>query len=356
MKDQESGGDIEESNYPYVASRARARKARLLKADSYRKMLLMSVPEIGRLLGESEYRKEMAAFAEYFEGASLIEVATYRNMARMFKEVLGYCTSELRTMVASYLGKWDAYNVKVVLRGKYASVPAESIEMQLIPAGSFGIEFLRSLARMDMPEEMITAATRAGLPISGDALGSFIATKKLSTLEDEIDKGYYSKLLRTGADEEAKSVFISYVRKEIDVHNMQTVLRLKAEGLLPHQKMPYLLTGGQEFGPAALRQLIELPSVTDMLSMIRTRSGFADAFATPSGSVNGWAELRQVAIALDKVHAMESQRLERLFPLSVLPVLDYMLRKELEVKNIRIMARGKQSGLSEDEIRAVLVF
>ena len=355
MTDQEPAGDREESNYPYVAARARARKARLLKGDSYRKMLLMSVPEISRLLGESEYRKEMEYYAKTFEGASLIEVATYRNLSRLFKEVLGYCTSELHTMVAAYLGKWDAYNVKVVLRGRYASVPADSIDMQLIPAGSFDIQFLHSLARIERPEDTIIAATTAGMPLSGDAVDSFLNSKKLSMLEDDIDRGYYSRLLETRADEEAKSVFISYVRREIDIHNLQTVLRLKAGGLLPQQILPYMLPGGQEFGPRALRELIELPTAKDILSMIKARRSFADSFAVPAGNVNGWAGLREVAIALDRTHVRESQRLERLYPLSVLPVLDYMLRKELEVKNIRIMARGKQSGLSVDEIRSLLV-
>ena len=42
-------------------------------------------------------------------------------------------------------------------------------------------------------------------------------------------------------------------------------------------------------------------------------------------------------------------------PLSVLVILDYIVRKDREVQNLRIIARGKESGLSPEVIRELLV-
>lgn len=345
----------EESNYPYATARVRAKKAKLLKHDAYQKMMLMSVPEISRYLGESEYRREMAEFGGVKEGAALVEWATYKNLARVLKDVLNYCTAELKEMVASYLRKWDAHNVKVILRGKYASATEDEVEEQLIPAGSFDIAFLHSLMKRTSVDDIITQAMRRGLTLSGDAFEGFRATRKLSMLEDSIDKGYYARLLETDTEDEAKAIFISLIRREIDVHNLQTVLRLKAEGLQPQQKLPYLLPGGLEFGLKTLRQLVEYPTAGDILTAIRAHRSYSNLSGASDNVGHGWVDLRMFAIALDRMHAIESQKLERLYPLSVLPVLDYMLRKENEVKNIRILARGKQSGLSIEEIRSVLV-
>lgn len=344
--------DEEENNYPYVAARVRARKSRLLKADTYRKLLLMSVPEISRYLGESEYRREMAESAGLLDGAALVEFASYRNLARSLKEVLGYCRSELRVMVASYLGKWDAHNVKAVLRGRYAGAPADEIEAQLIPAGSFDIRFLKSLMGRENNGEIVAAARRRGLPLSEDALISYMQAGRLSTLEDDIDRGYYARLLGSGGDDEAKAVFISFVRREIDVHNLQTLLRLKTEGLLQQQIMQFMLPGGLEFGGRSLARIAGLESAQDVINAIRLRKRYA---AAEEGGGSGWQGLRLFALALDRMHALESQKLERLYPLSVLPVLDYMLRKETEVRNLRILARGKQSGLQQEEISAALM-
>lgn len=338
-----------------MTARVRAKKAKLLRADTYQKMLLMSVSEIGRMLGESEYRREITEYGSTMEGASLIEFATYRNLAACLKDVLHYCNSELREMVASYLGKWDAHNVKVVLRGRYASMSAEETEGQLIAAGSFSLDFLRKLMHLERVEDVLAAVIKAGLPLSRDAAESYLKTRRLSTLEDDIDKGHYRKLLQTATDEEAKSVFITFVRREIDVRNLQTVLRLKTEGLAPQQKLPYLVPGGLDFGMRSLRQLAELATVEEMINAIRARRRYASAIQADGKYGRGWADIRPVAIGLDRMHATESQKMERLYPLSILPVLDYMLRKELEVKNIRIVARGKESGLSAEEIRSVLV-
>jgi V/A-type H+-transporting ATPase subunit C len=39
----------------------------------------------------------------------------------------------------------------------------------------------------------------------------------------------------------------------------------------------------------------------------------------------------------------------------VLPILDYIIRKKIEVDNIRIIARGKATGMDVDTIKKLLV-
>jgi len=58
---------------------------------------------------------------------------------------------------------------------------------------------------------------------------------------------------------------------------------------------------------------------------------------------------------VEKLHLLEAGRYAHVNPLSVLPVLDYIVRKEREVQNLRIITRGKESGLSSDVIRDLLV-
>ena len=48
-------------------------------------------------------------------------------------------------------------------------------------------------------------------------------------------------------------------------------------------------------------------------------------------------------------------RYAHVHPLSVLVILDYIVRKEREVQNLRIIVRGKESGLTRDVIRELLV-
>jgi V/A-type H+-transporting ATPase subunit C len=41
--------------------------------------------------------------------------------------------------------------------------------------------------------------------------------------------------------------------------------------------------------------------------------------------------------------------------LSILPIIDYLIRKKNEVDNIRIIARSKESGLDAELIKKLLV-
>ena len=65
--------------------------------------------------------------------------------------------------------------------------------------------------------------------------------------------------------------------------------------------------------------------------------------------------LNEVLRSLEKHVLREASRHANLHPLSILPVLDYMIAKRNEVDNIRIIARGKESGLDNDVIRNLLV-
>ena len=67
---------IESGNYPYVTARVMAKRASLLPADTYGRLLQMAVPEIARFLGEREYKQEMVALGAKYSGVDLIEMAT----------------------------------------------------------------------------------------------------------------------------------------------------------------------------------------------------------------------------------------------------------------------------------------
>jgi V/A-type H+-transporting ATPase subunit C len=65
--------------------------------------------------------------------------------------------------------------------------------------------------------------------------------------------------------------------------------------------------------------------------------------------------LSDITIALDKALIGTSEKFAHSYPLSVLPIINYMIRKKVEVDNIRIVSRGKGSGLSTKVIEDLLV-
>lgn len=65
--------------------------------------------------------------------------------------------------------------------------------------------------------------------------------------------------------------------------------------------------------------------------------------------------LSEAMLALQHYLVSESEKFSHMYPLSVLPVIDFLIRKRIEVDNLRIIARGKASGMQPDAIKKLLV-
>src|SRR3989449_10077616 len=133
----------ESGNYPYVTARVRAKKAALLSPDVYERMLQMEIPQIARVLSEGAYKTEILALATKASGVDLIELATSRNLAAVYTQIIGFSEGELRQMIGWYLDRFDVQNVKTIVRGKtFGASPTEILE-DLVPAGSMKETFLQ---------------------------------------------------------------------------------------------------------------------------------------------------------------------------------------------------------------------
>ena len=341
-------------NYAFAAAKVKAKKASLIGNDEYAKMLMMSLPEISRFISESGYQKEMEELAGRIEGIDLIEHATYRNMARTFSGILHVMQGELRYMVSSYLTKWDLWNIKVILRGKTYGADAESIKEDLVPAGKLDDEMLGRLLSLETDKDMIAEFSKMKhLDIPPEVISAYKADGRLSSVEDYLDKLYYKKLLMSiDPSSRPKRLFQDYVRREIDVVNLETILVLKTEGIRGDDVMQYIIPGGKQIDKKLATQLANAETVSAAANDLAQPDFYEDikeALDAGSGS------LRDLVAGMRKYHMRQAKKFSHLYPLSVIPVLDFMIHKNIEVDNIRTIARGIESGIDREVIKGLLV-
>jgi V/A-type H+/Na+-transporting ATPase subunit C len=347
------GAALMKGNYPYVTARVKARKPKLLRRDDFLKMANSSPAEIARQLQEGHYKREIDELGGKYRGARLIEMATRLNLSRSYTEVTGYATGELQQLLLLYLQRYDVWNIKTVIRGKFAGVRDEEIESQLIPAGALHTEELGQLVRLGSVDEVIERLAKTPY---GDLLREGLEGGKrenLARVENDLDKRYYYVLLKAvQPDNEPKRAFLHFLRYEADILDLKTILRLRAAQM--EDATPYLVDpdGGDLDGPMAARLLRAAPD-----EFVR------EVEATPFGAplvpaLNQYFQdndLNKVTLAMDKVLMASAQGFSRRYPLSLLPVVDYVLRKKLEVDNLRILAAGKEHGLPDETIRGLLI-
>lgn len=343
-------------NFPYACARVKAKKSLLLTKDNYPKLLMMDLNEIGRFLGETQYKVEMAELGAKYDGVNLIELGTARNLARVNRQILQFCTGELQETVAKYLSRWDYWNIKTVIRGKSSGATADEVQEELVPSGQLSEEYLNYLYTLDSINDILEDVRRkAGVSLPEEIKAAYEANQTLGPVEDYLDKLYYQNLIsQLEKGSRADKALLTFVRKEVDTVNLLTLLKLKRDKVQLEKASIYFIEGGQELPVRELNRLAATEGLEQTLGELNKLS-FFDAIKDELEETVAKNSLTNVGLALRKHLAKQAEKFGHAYPMSVLPIVDYMIRKKNEVDNIRVIARGKQSGLGVDQIKKLLV-
>jgi len=352
------------SNYPYACTRVRAKRRFLIKKDEYLRLSVMTLPEISRYIGETQYKKEIESLSTTFSEGALIERATSSNLADTYLQIIGFCSGELKAMVGHYLGKVDAWNIKTQLRGRFHGASADEIIHEIIPAGTIKMEKHEALANMatipDIIEGLKGTEFHSSLSRLMKEMGEGAEVTTLMPFENLIDKAYYNSLLTAvaGMKSRSTSLFTSFIRKEIDIENLTTLFKIKFD-LVHHEKgirnpEEYMISGGGELKEAELKTLLNTTSFSQFIGELQ-RFSFYEDMQEAAERAEERNTLNELTRQAEKHLLKQADKFAKVYPLSVLPILNYLILKKEEVDNLRIIARGKESGLEISIIRELLV-
>jgi V/A-type H+-transporting ATPase subunit C len=190
------------------------------------------------------------------------------------------------------------------------------------------------------------------LAIPQTVLATYGEEKNLAVIEDYLDKAYYERLLlNVDPSSRPKRLFQDFIRNEIDITNLETILKLKKEGITGDVILGYYIPGGAQIDKKLATQLANADSVSAMANDLAQLDFYEDI----KDALDDSKSLKDIVAALTKYHRKQAKTFTHLYPLSVIPVIDFMIHKETEVNNIRIIARGIESGLDKEIIKGLLV-
>ncbi|SEK88924.1 V-type ATP synthase subunit C [Haloferax larsenii] len=340
------------SNPEYVIARVRARRSALFGDEEYRKLVRMGPAEIARFMEESEYETEINALGSRFSGVDLIEYALNANMAKQFNDILDWAGGRLYDLIARYLRKFDAWNVKTVLRGIYAGSSREEVKSDLIRAGEFDDRLIDRLLDATEIEEVveILSGTMFGDGLEA-AFEDYEEAGVLVPLENAVDRAFYEQLLENLVVGEEAEQYREFLEAEIDFRNARNALRIARSGA-DLDPADYFIEGGTLFRASEITALAT--STSELVSKI-SDSQYGDRLSGAISDLEAADSLIGFERALDSALLKYADTLGYVFPLSVTPVVSYILAKEREVDNIRAIARGREAGLGPDEIEEELV-
>ena len=270
-----------------------------------------------------------------------------RNLALTYDKLVRITSGELNYLVVAYLKRYDIWNIKTLLRGKIYNASAEDIMESLISAGEFTYTSMSELAAKATYQEIIEALKYSEYyPL----LQKFDETN-LAYIENELDKMYYTGLFGAIGKPRSKDrkLFLKVVRLEVDVKNLINLFRLKKAGVMQLDEiMPLMIEGGLELKPEKLATLPYDEFVNEL-----QRTQYWDVISGVTSS--DMTSLTTLESRLTRYYLESSTILSHVSPISVAPILDYIIHKHNEATNLRIIFRGKETGLSDELIKDQLV-
>ncbi|MFC4989969.1 MULTISPECIES: V-type ATP synthase subunit C [Saliphagus] len=343
------------SNPEYVNARVRSRRNALFSDEDYRKLIRMGPSEIARFMEEHEYEEEINRLGARFSGVDLIEYSLNRNLAKHFDDLLEWADGRVYDQIARYLRKFDVWNVKTIIRGIYTDTPSEEIGTDLIRAGELPDRTVDRLLEVETIEDVIEVleGTLFYEPLDS-AYEHYEETGALVPLENALDRAFYENLLGDlgRPTEGPEAMYVEFLQAEIDFRNARNALRLARSGadLDPAE---FYIEGGVLFDRSELSRLVS--DYDALVDHIADDPRYGDRLDAALARLREADSLIAFEHAVDAALLEYSDRLSSVYPVSVSAVFSYILAKEREVENIRAIARGREVGLSEEEIEEELV-
>jgi V/A-type H+-transporting ATPase subunit C len=340
--------------YIYVCTRMRVRKAKLIPREEYMRMLNMSLPEITRIIQETQYKQEIDELSSVFGGIDLIEVALSWNLAKEYQKILEITPGNLKQFTRSYLSRWDIQNVLTILRGKMQGEKVGKIKEVLVPAGSLDRVILDRLLAEDSPEKIIEVLKGNRLyPVLSREYPVARETGSFSRMENELYKQFFSEIIA-----EAKSglkggkQFLDFIRFDIDIRNIKTLFRLRADTFEEDAREMYI--AGGVLSAADFANLNTVRDQAEFIDQLKAKIR-NNLLISLLDELKSEKAIRDVENRLTRVQLEQMERLSKRNPFSIHPILVYLEKKKYEVFNLRALARGKESKLSPERIGEYLV-
>ncbi|MGZ4851811.1 MAG: V-type ATP synthase subunit C [Halobacteriota archaeon] len=346
-KGKRSGSAVK-ARYAYGTARVHAMKVKLFPKETYAKLLVMALPEITRFIEESEYKAEVDELARVYSGIDLVEFATHLNLAKTFTKLIEMTMGEPHDLIVEYLRRWDIWDIKTILRGKTYGASDEEIVRILVPSGELSREYLQTLVRKPSVEEVIAALKGT---VYYDVIKDIDYAESSMKVEDELDKFYYARMVDLVSRIGGSSLYLTVIKMEIDVANLKTLFRLKNAGISGSRVLEYIIPSGLYLSDKEIEKMADVPfdEFVALLSKYRYWSAISDIVTERMES------LSKIELRLNKYLNEHVWKISTFNPLTVLPMLGYMLSKDAEVDNIQAIVRGKEAGLSQEIIKDHLV-
>ena len=340
--------------YAYISAYLKAGETKVITSKHLNRMLgISNIHDIKSIIRETE-------IGNYLEGISLnnfndLDQSLWRYFVHCLNEVesFDFLPRDIKRLPNVYIEKYDVANIKAAVQ----AMGSTNNRNQIIPVGVIHDNDLldqlfcaENIA--DISELLMRSRLAHYIPIIED-FEPDDSTKSRLLLGARLDGEYFRVMMDMASEIREGETLAQAIGLIVDLTNLQIVARAIIDGI-GTEVADYTIPGGYIITDKTIRDLLEV-KIADLPIRLEG-SKYYDIAKELS---DGFERTKRVTIINDILETYKFKLLkESLSPtvLSPLVMVWYLILKETEIRNLRIIFRAIYDNISVEEIKRYLVF
>ena len=268
-----------------------------------------------------------------------------------YVESFKFLPKEIPQVSGAYVAKYDVSNIKSALQGK-----ADGKKPGMIPIGIIHDNaLLDELFGADDIDDIVRVLVQCKLGDYVPALEQYKTDKSAKSkllVEASLDGEYYKGIFKMARGMKDGSVLAQAFGLVIDLTNLQIALRAIIKGIGP-DAAEFVIAGGYRITDKAIQELLSL-KIGDVPARLQD-----DQYQEIANEVSANYDKTKNITAVDEIIDKHKFRMLKdiLSPrvLSPLVLVWYLILKEIEIRNLRLVLKTILDGVAVQEIKNYLV-
>jgi len=307
-------------------------KGLLTKEQLHRLTEVGSVDELNRILAETSYQQEVAKMDRPEDYEQMLD-AELRELYRFLYEV-----SPEPKLIDVFAARYTFHNLKVLAKEILQETDLSAI---YVPLG-------------DLPTDALKEAHEAGtlhrVPVYGEMLSALLndfSDKKEPGRIDVLADKFYAQRLAELAEEAELELVDTYAKDAVDLYNLSMLFRLKKMEAPVEMFQEAVLTGGRIYQPQLISRYFD---TVDAIAGSLYGQPIGD---TVREGINRYEETGSLSSfeQAQENHFMRMAQNAKMISYGPEVLVSYLISKETEIKNLRILYVSKRNHMSQEFTR-----
>ncbi|MBI1882941.1 MAG: V-type ATPase subunit [Chlamydiae bacterium] len=342
-------------DYAYINARIRGMKSELLSSSQYQELMnakdLSETLEILKNTHLGHHFQTLKNDQDVSQrDTSLFEEVLRRNLSETTQGVLGLLEGRPSRLFELLLTLWDVEAIKTILRGVFTRQPSQKIIESIVPAGRLSEPLLKELSLAEDVKSVIqilatwkwifSKALTKTLPL-------FEEKKEIFFLENALEKAFFEytehEISTLKSEEKIMGTILNSLK---DLFNLRAAFRMRNPQLSPSEALFYFQGTGLRLKKNLFVSLIQ--QETSEAACLLASSIFALPEKSKSESV--------IEKTLDHRVFEEGAKASLGNPLGFDIPLGFLWQKIAEIRNVRLILRGKKARLHSQKLEEELLY